>query len=253
MSGVQSIDRALNLLEIISKYKNGISITSLSEETKLHKSTVHRLVSSLVFHGYVTQLDDAKYKLSYKLYRLGVNAFSDLSLVDVARDNIIKLSREVGEVVHLVIRNKNEVIYIDKENPSRSSSIMGSRIGSSAPIYCTSVGKAMLFDSNDYEIMNIWESIKIDSKTHKTITDFERFKKEIEYSKKLGYAIDDEENEIGISCIGAPIYDYTNKIIAAISLSGPIIRVNKMNLEKYVQPLIREAKDISKKLGYIEK
>lgn len=251
MSGVQSIDRTLNLLEKISESENGISLAELSELTDLHKSTVHRLVGSLISHGYVVQLPDTRYKITYKLYKLGVNAFSNLNIVEAARESIERLSTKVEEVVHLVVRDDTKIIYIDKENSGRTSAIMGSRIGSTAPVYATSVGKSMLFDSSEKEIKDLWDRSEIKSITDKTITNFDEFRENIDISKKRGYAIDDEENEMGIRCYGAPIYDYTNKIIGAVSLSGPISRVNEENAEKYYIPLIEAAKDISKKMGYL--
>lgn len=253
MSAVQSIDRVLNLLELIAKHDKGITLSELCEKIGLHKSTVHRLVGSLIDNGYVYQTEDLKYLITYKLYELGVRTFVNISILDAARESLVNLSNQVGEVVHLVVRNMNEIIYIDKENSGRNSSIMGSSIGSSAPMYCTSVGKAMLFDASDYELENIWNTSIIVKKTDKTIVNLELFKKELAESKKKGYAIDDEENELGIRCFGAPIYNYRNNIIAAISLSGPISRLSKEDGEKYYIPLLKAAKEISQKMGYLNK
>lgn len=253
MGSVQSIDRMFNILELIADSDEGIGISELSSATKLHKSTVHRLVTSLIENGYVDQLDNSKYTVTYKLYEIGSKVLSKVNLTDASREIIDRLANEIKEVVHLVVRNGNEIIYIDKKNPGSNSSIMGSRIGSSAPLYCTSVGKSMLFNSSDQELKEVWKESVIEKKTENTIVDFNSFKEEIYVSKSRGYAIDDEENEVGIRCVGAPIFDYGNNIVAAISLSGPVSRVSKDNIEKYYKPLTKAAYQISKNMGYVLK
>lgn len=253
MSRVQSVDRVLNILETISKSDRGMGISELSKSTNLHKSTVHRLVSALVENEYLYQSENSKYKLTFKLYEVGSRAVENLSVLDAARSVIEKLAEEVEEVVHLVVRNESEVVYVDKKNPSSHSSIMGSRVGSSNPMYCTAVGKSLLFDSDEKEIQKMWNSSIIKKITENTITDFSDFQEEIEKSKSRGYAIDDEENEKGIRCLGAPIRNYKNEIVAAISVSGPITRVNEENIEEYTKPLLKAVKEISRRLGYMRK
>lgn len=253
MSSVQSIDRMFNILEVISDSKNGVGISELSEQTGLHKSTVHRLTMALLENGYVEQLPSAKYKLSYKLYEMGSKLFANVSIFDAARKTIADLAKKLGEVIHLAVRNNNEIIYIDKENPGSNSAIMGSNIGSSAPMYCTAMGKAMLFDANDYEIRAVWKKSEVIQRTEKTHTSYDQFAKDIRASKQRGYALDDEENELGIRCIAVPIYDSKNKICAAISLSGPTTRILTSNLDKYAVPIMEAAREISLRMGHIER
>lgn len=251
MSSVQSLDRAFNILEIISEHQSGISLTDLSERSGLHKSTVFRLASSLMENGYIEQTANSLYKITYKMYEIGSRVYENLSIIEAARDSLEKLVKEVGEVGHLVIRNDTKIIYIDKINSGRNSAIMGSSIGSTAPMYCTSVGKAMLFNAKEKEIKNLWEKSKIVGRTESTITDVEDFIEDIKISKERGYSIDNEENELGIRCIGAPIYNSTNNICGALSISGPISRINSETLESYAQPLIEATQEISRKMGYL--
>lgn len=251
MSSVQSLDRAFSILEVISESRSGITLKDLSIKTGLHKSTVHRLTSSLVENGYVEQIENSLYKITYKMYEVGSKAYDHLSIVDAARDSMDKLVQEVGEVVHLVIRKDTQILYIDKINSGRNSAIMGSSIGSLAPMHCTSVGKAMLFEASIDEIKNLWDRSNIIENTKSTISNYEDFLEEIRISKKRGYSIDNEENELGIRCIGAPIYNSANRICAAISISGPISRINSDTIDYYSKPLVEATKEISKKMGYL--
>lgn len=250
MGSVQSIDRMFNILEEISIHDDGIGISDLSDKVNLHKSTVHRLVSSLIENGYVKQQEDTKYKITHKLYEIGVRSIAKQNIAGASRDIIKNLARTTGEVIHLVVRNGVDIVYIDKETPYSNTALMGSTIGSSAPIYRTSAGKAMLFEDSIKQIKKLWDSSKIEQKTRNTITDYHKFKKEISSSIARGYATDNEENELGIFCIGAPIYNYKNEICAGISLSAPVDRV-KENINDYSKSVKDSAFEISLKMGYL--
>ena len=251
MSKVQSVDRVLNLLELVSEKKDGTTISDLTSKTDLHKSTIHRLLGALVENGYIVQTEDQKYKISYKLYKLGVNALSGTNVVETARDIIKVLSKDVKEVVHLVVRDDVEVVYVDKENSYSNLSIMGSRIGSNAPMYTTSVGKALLFNAEESEIKYVWDNSEIKKITTNTHTDYKSFLKDVMVSKERGYAIDDEENEKGIKCTGAPICNFKNEIVAAISISVPIAHIEDNGIEYYAQKVKDSALEISRRLGYL--
>lgn len=251
MSSVQSLDRALNILETIAAHESGIGISELSQITNLHKSTVHRLTSAWVENHYVEQTEDGRYRLSYKLYELGAKLFANLDVEEVAHPFLVKLADELNEVVHLVVRNNNEIIYVDKCNSDANSALMGSKIGSSAPLYCTSVGKAVLFQTSDSEVEKIWANMLIEPKTNNTILTLDDFLSDIAISRKRGYALDLEENEKGIICIGAPIYDAKHNICAALSISAPSSRLTERNCHRYALPLLKATRAISQALGDI--
>lgn len=251
MSSVQSLDRALNILETIAAHESGIGISELSQITNLHKSTVHRLTSAWVENHYVEQTEDGRYRLSYKLYELGAKLFANLDVEEVSHPFLVKLADELNEVVHLVVRNNNEIIYVDKCNSDANSALMGSKIGSSAPLYCTSVGKAVLFQTSDSEVEKIWANMLIEPKTNNTILTLDDFLSDIAISRKRGYALDLEENEKGIICIGAPIYDAKHNICAALSISAPSSRLTERNCHRYALPLLKATRAISQALGDI--
>ncbi len=253
MEIVQSVDRALLILEIIAENTEGIGITDISTISGIHKSTVHRLVTTLQANDYIEQGENNKYKITFKLYELGSKILANVDVIDVAKPFIEKLAKEVNEVVHLVVRNKNEIVYVDKVEANTNTMMMGSSVGKSSPLYCTSVGKAILSNSNLEDIEKVWASSNILKLTEKTIVDYDAFLEELHKTKDRGYAIDDEENEIGVRCVGAPIFDRKGDVIAAISISGPSFRVTYDNLDFYTKRLKEAAGEISKNMGYIER
>lgn len=251
MSNVQSLDRALTILETIAVHEKGIGISEIGKITNLHKSTVYRLTSSLVENNYVEQLEDGRYHLGVKLYALGAKYFANTRLEDVAHPFLAQLAEKIGEVVHLVIRNGNEIVYVDKKNSDSNTALMGSKIGSTAPLYCTAVGKAILFNTSDKEIKALWSTMNIVARTKNTILTLDDFLTEIDLSRKRGYAFDIEENEAGITCIGVPIYDAKRHICAAISISSLSSRLPEQAYHRYALSLLRTSNEISRELGLI--
>lgn len=249
---VQSVDRALSILETISDYDDGLRITDISASVGLHKSTVHRLLGTLVYKGFVEQdLTTNKYKISLKLYELGAKRIAELDILKVSKPYTKRLMKELNEVVHLVIRDHNDIVYIDKVEADNTIRMV-STIGRRSPLYCTSVGKAILAFLDEEEVEKIWKNSNIQSLTKNTIIDYEVFKKELNKVKEQGYAEDDEENELGVRCIGAPVFNYKNEVEGAISISGPTIRVTKDKVDKIALKVKKYAGLISKELGYRE-
>ena len=250
MDLVQSVDRTLTILEVLSDYSDGLGITEISERVNLHKSTVYRLLSTLTYKGYVVQDEESsKYKITFKLFELGSKKVDKLDLLKSSKPYTKMLMESVNEVVHLIIREDNEIVYIDKVEANNTIS-MKSRIGNRAPLYCTATGKAMLAFLPEEEVLKIWKSSKIIRLTENTITDFILYKKELQEIKKIGYAIDDEENEMGVKCVGAPILNIKGDVAGAISVSGPIHRITEDKMDFISKEVIKYANMISEEIGY---
>lgn len=247
---VQSVNRALSILELISDYNEGLGITEISQKTDLHKSTVHRLLGTLMYKGFVVQdTITNKYRISLKLYELGTKRIEDLDILKASKPYTKRLMEELNEVVHLVIRDKNDIIYIDKVEADNTIR-MASTIGRRSPLYCTSVGKAILAFTDEKEVEDIWKNNNVQKLTPNTIIDFQLFKEELEKIREQGYAEDDEENELGVRCIGAPVFNFHGEVEGAISISGPTIRVTKDKVEKIAEAVKKYAGLISRELGY---
>lgn len=247
---VQSVDRTLSILELLSDYEKGLGITEISEKVNLHKSTVHRLLNTLMVKGYVQQNEDTnRYKLTLKLFELGSKKVEKMNIVNVARPLLKELMEKTNEVIHLVVREGIEIVYVAKvesQNPIR----MYSRIGKKSPMYCTAVGKSMMAHMNEEEVNSIWNNSKVEKLTEYTVTDFKTFKDNINLIKNQGYAIDEQENEVGIRCIAASVFDYNGNIVGAISISGSIISFKEDKIDEFSKLIIEYANKISQELGY---
>ncbi|WP_040205993.1 IclR family transcriptional regulator [Neobacillus jeddahensis] len=251
MSNVQSLERALTILNKLSEYPDGIQITRLSEQVGLTKGTLHRLLATLASMNYVVKDEETdKYKLGLQVLFLSRNLLNNSNIVTIAKPFLEKLSQEVNETVHLCIEDRGEVIYIDKIESTQTIR-MYSRIGSRAPMYCTAVGKILLSGMEQNKFDELVSSFEFIPKTPTTIISKEEFLQEIERVKSQGYALDNAENEAVLMCIAAPIYDHKGKIIASFSISGPNNRVtidviNSTLIEKMNQYSLA----ISRNLGY---
>jgi DNA-binding IclR family transcriptional regulator len=250
MELVQSVDRTLTILEVLSDYSDGLGITEISDLVSLHKSTVHRLLSTLIYKGYVVQeYETSKYKITFKLFELGSKKVHKLDLLKISRPYTKMLMESVNEVVHLIIREETDIVYIDKVEANNTIS-MASRIGKRNPMYCTATGKAILAFLPEDEILKVWNSSKIVKLTKNTNTDFILFKKELQTIKDNRFALDDEENEIGVKCVGAPIFDMNGDVVAAISVTGPVTRITDDKIDFISKEVIHCTNLISKEMGY---
>lgn len=254
MSKVQSVDRALKILEVLSDYPDGIGISDLARELDLAKSSTHRLLATLMSRSYVTQNKKTEnYSLGTKIIELSGSILDNLNVRNVAKSELEELCKNTNEVVHLCIYENGEVIYIDKYE-SNQTIRMHSRIGKRAMIHSTGVGKVLLSGMEKEEISKIIEEKGLPAKTPKTITTYEELIKRLEKIKEIGYEIDDVENEEGIRCIAAPIFNHVGKIIASFSISGPDIRMTREFIEnELVEPVLETSEKISRQMGYIRK
>lgn len=245
---VQSVDRALSILETLSNYES-LSLLEISEKVHLHKATTHRLVNSLLDNGYIEKDPITKhYRISLKLFELGNRRVQNIDFLNVAKSMIRQLAIEINQTVHLVIEDNNEVLYIDKYEPTQNENRMRSKIGMKAPMYCTAVGKAILATRSNTEITQYWENTNIKKLTNNTIINLDDFLQEIESIRKNGYAIDNEENEQGIICVGAVFSSFKEVAAGAISVSMPISEIDKKTF--FIEKVLETAEKTSKLLGH---
>jgi DNA-binding IclR family transcriptional regulator len=251
---VQTLERASFILDILGQSPHGISIKDLSDRMGLPKGTTHRLVSSLSYFGYVRQDQNTKnYFLGFKLVELGNLLLGQLDLRREAEPFLRELAEQTRETVHLVILDGNEIVYLDKleTEPHTGGLRMASRVGSRNPAHSCAVGKVLMAYLPEGALARMVGENGLPKRTGNTITDFNQLKNHMTLVRKQGYAIDDEENERGIRCVGAPVFDEAGKVVAAISVSGPAFRVTKKNVqEKLKKEVMETALRISKRLGF---
>lgn len=247
--GVQSLSRAFTLLELLCKSHDGLAIYQLSAITGLNKSTIHRMLGAMVERGYVRKSGDGVYRAGMRICELSDYIQENLDVVEFARKPMEQLSRRTGETVHLVERDSNEVVYIYKVESIHSAIRMVSRIGMRRPMYCTGTGKAILASQSDQQILYYWGNVEHQSYTARTITQEAAFLREIGEIRRQGYALDNEENELGIRCMAAAIPDWHGEVKYAISISSPISRMPDERICALAAELLKTRDEIASYLG----
>ena len=251
---VQAIERGCRILDHLSVGKQSYSIQDLSLSLNLPKPTIHRILSTLRNFGFVAQDElSREYHLGFRLVELGHTVLDRIDLRKVAEPFIASLSRIVQETVHLVILDQGEIVYLDKveEVDDQRSLRMASRIGMRNYAHSCAVGKVLLATLPDVELDEIIAQKGLQRLTKNTIVHLEELKKHLADVKTQGYAIDDEENEEGIRCVAAPVRNDRGGVIAAISISGPSVRMTEERIHnKLKKQVMKSALQISKKLGY---
>ncbi len=249
---IQAVINALDLIEQFKGDVNELGVTELSKRLNLHKNNIFRLLATLESKGYIEQNKlNENYRLGVKCLEIGQNFLKQTGLLRQARPIMEELSAKCNENIYLsVLRGKN-VVYIDVVEANQAVRVT-SRIGAQLPTYCCASGKAQIAALTELgEDIEKYLPSKIKPITANTKKNIEEINKELEFVKKNGYAIDDEEVDIGVRCVGAAIKDYTKRVIGAISISGPLTRMSFERIDKELGPLIFEAaKKISEKLGY---
>ena len=253
---VQTIERLALILDIIGQYPNGLSLGDLARDANLPKGTAHRLLSSMAYFDFVRQDPRTKnYHLGFKLLDLGNILLSQIDLRSEARPFLIHLSESVKETIHLVIRDGDKALYIDKvdlHTKARGLQMI-SRLGSRIELHCSSVGKVLLAHMEDRDAEATIANTGLPRRTANTITTPSQLMRHLSSIRENGYAIDDEENEDGIRCVAAPIRNDRGRVEAAMSISGPATRITPERIETELKMRVCEtAVRISAKLGYKE-
>jgi DNA-binding IclR family transcriptional regulator len=242
---IQVIDRAAALLDAIARYPDPVSLKILSAETGLHASTAHRILASLIDNRFVERDPAGRYRLGLRLLQLGVRLHSNIDLRAVALPVMEALRDKLGESVNLTIREGDVVVYIEKATPNRMMHVQ-QLVGSRAPLHVTAVGKLMLGAAGEEAIRGYAQRTNLPSYTRNTISTLPRLIKECTAALAQGYALDNEEAEIDVGCIGVLLYDGTGNVVAGLSVSAPIERRRMA----WVEDVVAAGETISAQLGY---
>lgn len=245
---LHSLERAVSVLEALSESDVPLSLAEICQRMGLHKSTAHRALMVLERSALIERTQENRFRLGLKLYELGNRAVEQIDLRARVQPYFRRLSAQVGETVHLSVLQKTSVVYLDKVEPNRRV-WMSSKVGASNPVYCTAMGKAMLAFQPAVILEQIVSKIRFARYTRKTLRTREALLKALERVRSCGYAIDDEEFELGVRCVGAPIFDDTGRAIAAVSVSGPSSRITAQSVPGIAEHLLRCCRGISASLG----
>jgi DNA-binding IclR family transcriptional regulator len=247
---IQSVERALQILDLFNDQATELKITEISKQMGLSKSTLHSLLKTLQLHGYIDQNpDNDKYCLGMKLVERGHFV---VGTMDIRQKSWLSaLSQETGQTTHLGILDGNEGVYIEKIE-GKQAAIAYSRIGRRLPVHATAIGKVLLAWLGDEDLTPYWTGMR-SRFTPATLTDRDALLAALAQTRHNHYALDNEENEPGVRCIAVPVWNHESRVIAALSLSTLTSRVNDDQLAACRQKLMEAGLGLSKTLGYRER
>ncbi|MFE9577618.1 IclR family transcriptional regulator [Nocardia sp. NPDC006044] len=247
-AAVQSVDRALLVLEIIAKLGQA-GVTEIAAELGVHKSTVSRLIAVLESRGYVEQLSDrGKYRLGFSIVRLAGSTSAQVDLVGQSQGACNELAARTGETTNIAVLDGNRIINI-VEAAGTGSIALRSWVGQSCPAHATSSGKVLL---SGLEPAALRKQVgpKLESFTANTLTKVADLAAQLVEVRENGWASVREELEVGLNAVAAPVFDSNGVIVAALSVSGPAYRLGPDLFAPTAALAIASAADISHRLGY---
>lgn len=247
---VKAVAKTVMILETLANNDN-TGVTEIANLTGLSKATAFRFLNTLENLGYVRQDGDSlQYSLTLKLFEVASLVRSRRTVLDEALPLINELSNETMETVHLATVEAGHLVYLDKIESKLSLKVsMMSEVGRSAPLYCTGVGKVLLAYLPQKESSELLMKSEFEQFTKNTITSSDLLKTELDRIRHQGYALDNEEHELGVRCIAAPIMNTENKVVAAVSVSVPSVRLTNDKFEYYRSCVMDTAKRIGAIVG----
>ena len=247
---IQSLQRGLNILELIAKKGAGLSMAEVSREIGLHPSTTFHLLRTLVTLGYLAQDETTReYLVGSKVFQLAASAWTEAELIRISAPLLTEIARQTGETTHLAIFDHGEVIVVDKVEGSAPVRV-SERVGYPRPAHCTAIGKVLLASLPESELKALLKTYEFKPITPRSITSTSLLDQELQRVKNQGFAFDDEEFSQGIRCLAAPVRNFTGDVVATIGISGPVFRVSLDRVAQLTEFLKAAAYRLSQLLGY---
>jgi len=246
---MKSLNRALDILELIAE-RRGIGVREIAQVSDLPPATVHRMVAALAQRGYLNK--DRRthhYTLSPKFMALGERVRQQMDIVAIARPHLEALMAATRENANLCIRDGYKIIYIDQVGSPDHNLQIFTKLGGSAPLYASGVGKVFLAHMRASEFDVYLKSVELRPFTDHTKTTPSELRAEIAAIQKIGHGVDDQEREMGVRCVAAPVFNHARQVAAAISISGASQRIPKQRLKKLGRQVVASAHGISMAMG----
>lgn len=244
------IDKTLSILEYVSQNGRGVSLADVVKAVGVPKTTAFRILEVLLAREYVTwDPESERYSIGLKTLEIGLSGLIGQDIVEISIPYLQELSTTVGETSFLAVYNSGDVVYLYKAEGTQSI-LTTATLGSRRPAYCTALGKAILANLPIEESDRIFEK-PLEKLTEKTVVDRIRLHEEFADIRLSGYAVDDEGIEHGLYCLAVPIHNYTGRVVAAISISGPVKRVSESR-QRIIDELQSIGGTISRRLGYVK-
>lgn len=242
---MKAVERTLSVLEALGRPRR---LAEIAELTALPKPTVHRILQVLVARGFARDEDGGVYAAGPRVLTVAGEALSELDLATAARPLLRELQAHTGGTVHLALRTGDEAVYVEKvegDEPYR----MASRVGGRLPLHSTAIGKAVLGHLPDGERDELVARLPLERRTEHTLVDPGALRAELERVRAQGYALDDEENELGVRCVAAPISDNRGRVVGGLSVSSLVYVLSRADAERLAPEIVRAAGELSQLLG----
>jgi DNA-binding IclR family transcriptional regulator len=253
ISGVQSVWRALDLLEAFPTYGPELGLTSIASYLKMNKATAHRLLATLEARGYVERTPDGrKYRLGVRAFELGAYFQRQVDVRRLALPFLTEMVEQTGEAAFLCIREGDEALCIERVEAEQVVNIFSLRVGGRQPLHCGAAPRALLADFNDQELEAYALRTGLPKFTENTLSTLEQLRQDVRQTRSQGYVVSLEDVTPGIRAVGAPIRDHSGRIVAAISLSGLAARFGPERIPELARILVANTERISRQIGYRE-
>lgn len=247
---IQSVDRALLLLETMAQARGTISLRDLCEATGLNTSTSHHLLMTLAYRGYVRQDARSKeYGLGHKLFELSAAGARQIDIVQLAMPALERLNEQTGEAVHLAVLEGRDLVTVAKLDSRHAVRVDSGMMGKSGAAHATATGKAILAWLPEPEMRAILDARGMPAYTDNTVTSADELIRQLALVRRHGYAADHEEFQPGVICIGTAVRDHMGAVVASISCSAPTMRAGEEELASIREAVKRTATEISMQLG----
>lgn len=248
---VPALERTLAILELLAGSRSGLTLPEIAKELQLPKSSVHCLLITLERHRYLNRNErTSRYTFGSKLFSLGNMSLSGLRVRQVAVPHMHTLMERAGLTVHLAVLEGYEAVLVEKAEPPGLYKL-ATWLGKRMDVHCTSLGKALIAHLPDDVLTQLFRERGLPRHNDNSISSLKKLKGELERTRETGYSMDDEEDEIGHRCIGAPIFDDSGQVIAAVSISGTVLQVREDNSPALAKEVRQSAAAISKALALL--
>lgn len=249
-SSVQVIDRAFSILELISN-RGTVALKDIYSALGLNKASTLRIVTALTANGYLERDESGFYSLSFKAYEVGIRAIRRVDYITFIREALDQMSSELNAIAQFSVRQQTELLCLESFDLTHSNFSVYTCVGQRSQLYATSAGKAILSTYTDDEIRELWERLDIRAFTPNTITSLDRFMEKIHEARLRGFALDEEEHEPGLFCIGAPLVNARGRAVGAISLSTS--RMDDEEIRRLSAGLLAQVQRLTYLLSYSAK
>ncbi len=245
-----AVERTFSILELVAESANGLSNSDISRRLKLPKSSASYILRVMEKRGYLIR-NDGKYRIGLKLLSLTRGILSQTDVREVAKPILNQFLRKSRmSEAHLAVLDNGRAVYIEKVEAENSFIKMDIWVGHRLPVHTTAIGKILVANLSDEEVLKILELRGMEKKTRRSITNQVKFLQEIEKVRKYGFAMDNEENSLSVRCLAAPIFNQQGITIAALGTSSTILELDETHLPKVVELVKDAAQKVSEKLGY---